>query len=371
MACVVAGWSTQGKPDRVLPCPDFGNECFDGSSRSKGCLPRPTRHNGVGVDGTSPAGAELGNHLHMHGIVYCFEQRPVDRRRLDVDDCKAGPLDSAADRLHPERPLWVASPCVVPQMSRVAGGNDFHPRTLSHVVAELDIKGRWPSPVEITRGWARAEARTWNDDFENGFVRLLRGSAGFLRDVSDRIAALSDNEVYSPALLDSTRRVWVRAGYEAEFELQVMERPLGNPVPSPNSRVKRSSDPDLEAIVDVDRAAFEPFWRMSAPGLAQALGSTRTSTTLLIEEGDRLVGYAMVGAQWGTAYLQRLAVDPKAGGNGLGTDLVRASLGWARERAASKVILNVKPGNERAKHLYERLGFTDAQHAAHVYRYAA
>lgn len=265
----------------------------------------------------------------------------------------------------------MARPCVVLEGSRVAGNNDFHARTLSHVAAELDITGLWPSPVQISRGWARAEARTWNDDFRDAFVRLVRGSSAFLRDASDRMADLARAEVYSPALLHPSRRVWIRSGYEPAFELRIMEHSLSHEIGTPASPVGRTSEPDLDAIVAVDRRAFEPFWRMSAPALAEALRSTRTSTTLVIEDDGRVAAYAMVGAQWGTAYLQRLAVDPDARRRGLGTDLVRASLTWALERAASKMVLNVKPDNQRAREMYGRLGFIESPDSAHVYRYAA
>ncbi|MDX1469708.1 MAG: GNAT family N-acetyltransferase [Acidimicrobiia bacterium] len=236
------------------------------------------------------------------------------------------------------------------------------------MAAELEIAGRWPSPIEIGRGWSRAEARTWNDDFPDGFVRLIRGSSGFLRDVSERLAELAESDVYSPALLESARRVWVRSGYAPAFDLSVMERSVeADFEPAPD--VVPSTEHDIDAIAAIDRVAFEPFWRMGAAGLTEALKSTRASATLILK-ADGVAGYAMVGAQWGTAYLQRLAVVPEGWGRGLGTNLIRGALAWAHRHAASKMVLNVKPGNQRAIALYERHGFVQAREVAHVYRYA-
>ena len=51
---------------------------------------------------------------------------------------------------------------------------------------------------------------------------------------------------------------------------------------------------------------------------------------------------------------------------GIGTQLLAASIGWAKHRGAHKVILEVWPHNERAIGLYEKFGFEiEGRHPSH------
>jgi GNAT superfamily N-acetyltransferase len=59
-----------------------------------------------------------------------------------------------------------------------------------------------------------------------------------------------------------------------------------------------------------------------------------------------------------TVELVSLWVRPKARGQGVGQALVRAVMGWARERRATRVHLWLTDTNEPARLLYQRCGFT-------------
>jgi RimJ/RimL family protein N-acetyltransferase len=51
---------------------------------------------------------------------------------------------------------------------------------------------------------------------------------------------------------------------------------------------------------------------------------------------------------------------------GIGTQLLAASIGWAKHRGAHKVVLEVWPHNERAQGLYEKFGFqVEGRHPRH------
>lgn len=54
-----------------------------------------------------------------------------------------------------------------------------------------------------------------------------------------------------------------------------------------------------------------------------------------------------------------IALRPTATGHGLGRALLREALLLARDRGDSAVSLAVDFGNDRARHVYEKLGFTD------------
>ncbi len=213
-----------------------------------------------------------------------------------------------------------------------------------------------------------ARARPWNDVSSHAYLRLERGGVSFLRAATRTLIDLDVPSVLSPALHLSSTRVWRRSGYLPAHRLQVMERPLTASIPSPSRQVLPTLEPQWARVVAIDNLAFEPFWRLGRLGLQEALESTQQSVLLEVREGGVLAGYAIVGSQWGSSHLQRLAVDPAFSGSGVGSDLVRASLHWART-ASPSIALNVHPENVAARRLYQREGFRDTGSFLHILRY--
>ena len=233
----------------------------------------------------------------------------------------------------------------------------------------MHVDGAWPGSVVIRRGWARAQARPWNDEGPEAAIRLVRGSSDFLGSASKTLLELGSNEVYSPALYPNATRIWDDAGFRQFRELTVMERALDQTLEEPDHRVGLARTPDWNALADVDRESFSGFWRMSALGLAEAMNATPRAALFQIDDEPGPIGYAIVGAQFTTSYLQRVAVVPHRGGRGLGTALIRGCLLWARARGARSMVLNVRPENDQAARIYRREGFSDTGVALHVLRF--
>jgi ribosomal-protein-alanine N-acetyltransferase len=219
----------------------------------------------------------------------------------------------------------------------------------------LDVDGAWPARVTITRGWSRAVARRWNDESDAGYLQLLRGGSDFLAQATDVVAERGDGRVYSPALYPSATRVWRRAGYVQFDRLLMMERALASAWPSSLIPVVVSDDPDWEALERVDMTAFQGFWRLGARGLQESVATTPDTAVMTTVEEDDLVGFAIVGADRGLGYLQRIAVSKP--GRGHGSALLAASLQWARSQGCRAMLLNVRRESEPARRLYERFGF--------------
>ncbi|MEE8406154.1 MAG: GNAT family N-acetyltransferase [Acidimicrobiia bacterium] len=234
--------------------------------------------------------------------------------------------------------------------------------------SQLRIDGRWPAAITLSRGWARASARLWNDDTPDALLRLDRGSGDFLTAASEDLVDLSKASVYSPALYRSSTRIWLKCGYEEVFHLDVMERPVTSNRSAPTSLIVESGNPDWDALIEIDRHAFQGFWRMSVAGLTEAMSSTTRSVVLTVGDA-KTTGYAIVGAQWNVSYLQRIAVHSEHRGKNIGSDLVRAALSWARKRSAQTMILNVREENVRARRLYSKEGFTPTGTALRILRY--
>jgi ribosomal-protein-alanine N-acetyltransferase len=225
------------------------------------------------------------------------------------------------------------------------------------VPERLHVEGAWPGPLTVRRGWARALARPWNDEFLDAAVRLERGSSEFLHAVAELLAPMGTGTVYSPALYPEATRVWSKAGFALFSRLDVMEIRLGPGLTPPRHPISPVRDPVWSSLVELDRHAFEGFWSMGEAGLVEAMRATPRSVVLEAWLDGALAGYALAGAQTMLSFLQRVAVAPVYSGQGVGTSLVRASMAWAAARGARVMVLNVRPENDRARLLYEREGF--------------
>lgn len=252
----------------------------------------------------------------------------------------------------------------------MARNYNVHLRTLAQVASLLRVDGSWPGSISLSAGWYRARARPWNETIIDPMLRMDRGGADFLRMVTRHFHGLGADAVYSPALYPSSTDVWRRAGFGDFVSLEVMERPLVD-MPSSGDRgnVLIERRPDWEQMLDVDRVAFEGFWGMSRLGLREAQMTNKTSVVLVAPDDRRLSGYAIVGMQWATAYLHRIAVRPEAAGRGIGAALLSAAMEWGAKSGGNSMILNVRLENSRARRLYERLGFAHTPTALEVLRH--
>lgn len=219
-------------------------------------------------------------------------------------------------------------------------------------------RGTWPGRVSLRRGWARAEARPWNDSFDDAHLRLVRGGSGFLSDCTQRLMDLGAPSILSTPLAASARQPWESAGFRPDIDLALMRLSLDGDVAAPNHLVHRSADVDLDVLLYIDHAAFEGFWRFDRRALDEAAHATAKSDTFIINDGESgAAGYAIVGYGHAISYLQRVAVHPKWQGQGMGRSLIRAAARGARRAGSKALLLNTKSENEPAISLYQSEGY--------------
>ena len=219
-------------------------------------------------------------------------------------------------------------------------------------------RGNWPGRISLRRGWARAEARPWNDDEPQASLRLLRGGAPFLEACTTRLLNLGNTGVISPPLPLTNRRAWHQAGFSEYIDLALMRKSLDESGPQPSHLVVERDSRDLTELLAIDAAAFPPFWRFNAGGLEEAINATARSTTLTILGGEGTpIAYAVVGFGSAISYLQRVAVDPEWQGHGMGRSLLRVASRKARSAGAKVLLLNTQTDNDSALSLYEDEGF--------------
>ncbi|MEN8039909.1 MAG: GNAT family N-acetyltransferase [Actinomycetota bacterium] len=230
-------------------------------------------------------------------------------------------------------------------------------------------RGTWPGSVSLRRGWARAEARPWNDTVDDASLRVLRGGSGFISACVEKLQLAGAPAVLSSPLSRSARKPWENAGFVNYIDLALMRLSLDEPVPAPQHLVVRADDPDVDGMLAIDRVAFPAFWRFDELALLESTQATTKSSVFVINDGEQgIAGFAVVGYGHAISYLQRVAVDPSWQGQGMGRSLVRAAARSARRHGSRAILLNTQFDNTAAIGLYEAEGYVQLPESLAVLR---
>jgi ribosomal protein S18 acetylase RimI-like enzyme len=223
------------------------------------------------------------------------------------------------------------------------------------------VRTRDPGVVEW--GAERARVAPWRGDPRLAYLAPLpegpAPSPRFLDRCLRRLAAQGFHSVVTPALAPPEQRPFLLAGFDVHERLHLLAHNMLELPDAPRRATRRARRHDRDAVLDVDRAAFSPFWRLDRAGLKDALEavpSTRFRVSPAAADGG-VTGYAVAGRAAGQGYLQRLAVHPDLQRAGLGMALVADALRWMRRHGVSRAVVNTQLGNERALSLYARAGF--------------
>jgi len=186
----------------------------------------------------------------------------------------------------------------------------------------------------------------------------------------ERLSALGIRVVRTGALGPTACPSFFEAGFAVRQELVLLQHPLegvrSTVIRSDHLLMRRGHTADLPALALIDRRAFGAMWGMDVGGIVDACSATPHHRLRVAARGPVPVGFAVSGRAGRSAYLQRLAVDPDAQGQGVGRDLTLDSLRWARRHRCSSVLVNTHVDNERARALYEARGFVELAYRLNV-----
>jgi GNAT superfamily N-acetyltransferase len=212
----------------------------------------------------------------------------------------------------------------------------------------------------VRRGPERLRVGIWRAGSHVGYLapvgEVPPPTADMVRHCCELLAARGYGEVLTGALSPAEQRGFLDAGFTVREPLHLLVHDLADLPPNLPAPLRRARAGDRSTVLAVDGAAFPPFWRLDAEGLADALAATPTSRFRVAVEGG-VVGYAIVGRAARRGYVQRLAVAPERHGDGLGRALLIDGLRWLRRRGAARAVVNTQVDNDRARRLYESLGF--------------
>jgi ribosomal protein S18 acetylase RimI-like enzyme len=124
---------------------------------------------------------------------------------------------------------------------------------------------------------------------------------------------------------------------------------------------------DLQTVVEVDAAAFEPLWHNSLEALSKAHSQALYAS--VAEDASGLVGYQLATKSPPGAHLARLAVRPEAQGRGVGSALVSDFISHVWGGRIARITVNTQQDNLASLALYQRLGFHRTGEEYPVYTY--
>ncbi|MCX6028483.1 MAG: GNAT family N-acetyltransferase [Chloroflexi bacterium] len=137
-------------------------------------------------------------------------------------------------------------------------------------------------------------------------------------------------------------------------------RPAGKippAVPPTPASLRPAVPADMGVILDLNAAAFRPFWRYDPQTTASWLLTADHAVVAELE--GRPVGFALTTRAILDEYAQlmRVATHPSVQGRGVGRQLVADAIRFAHESGTPGLSLNTQASNAVSRYLYESLGF--------------
>lgn len=112
---------------------------------------------------------------------------------------------------------------------------------------------------------------------------------------------------------------------------------------------------DLDAVAAAEARIYAFPWTRG--NFADSLAAGHEAW--LAEQGGRMIGYAVVMQVLDEAHLLNISVLPELQRGGRGSALLGHLCGRARQRAATRMLLEVRPGNLAGQEFYLRHGFVE------------
>jgi len=227
------------------------------------------------------------------------------------------------------------------------GGKIFYLPGTSAPKPPFILIGNWRDREDIASIWyikARGEEKE----------RLVVGAA--------RECLGEGAEILVTRLVDEREAMdFARWGFKEAHRITLLEKQL-NEEAAPSRRIDgvevvRFGTKAMDAVLEVDAAAFDDFWKLDARTFKAIASSCLHNVFLLARKGGQVLGYVLGGSNGHLGYLQRLGVEPQLQGRGIGELLASHLLYDLYRHGATVAMVNTQAHNQAALNLYRSLGF--------------
>jgi ribosomal-protein-alanine N-acetyltransferase len=110
---------------------------------------------------------------------------------------------------------------------------------------------------------------------------------------------------------------------------------------------------DLDQIMDIEQSAYAHCWTRGIFRDCLRVGYYAQ----VIEQDDEIQGYAVMSESASEAHILNICVRPSSQRQGIGKMLVEHLIGVAKRMGNNIMLLEVRPSNQAAIGLYQKLGF--------------
>ena len=204
-----------------------------------------------------------------------------------------------------------------------------------------------PENAEIA--WIRAFGVCDND-------RLRTSWAGLLKETLSRLRESGIKEIVSLALHKWYEDLLIEANFRNPHNIIVMKWRGDFPAKPPHQiKIRSMIEDDLEAVENIDQAAFSPIWQNSLSGLRKAYHQPGIRTVALQDE--KIIGYQISTTMAIYGHLARLAVHPEFQEQGIGYALVYDLLKQFTRLGFLQITVNTQSNNLPSHILYKQMGF--------------
>lgn len=182
--------------------------------------------------------------------------------------------------------------------------------------------------------------------FKNPNAFILENSLDYLKSFNKQIYLLD--------VSNKLKEFYIKNGfYEKEKLIKYQLEPYKVSV---DIELHRAQKDHLEKLVTIDQLAFGKFWEQGEKSLKHYINYDEVNF-LIYKVNENIITYAIHDHK----YINRLAVLPEFHGKGIGKKILQKIINNLWENGVKTVSLNTQITNEKARFLYENIGFKEIE----------